>query len=346
MKSLNNYISEGLFGNLGIDTEIDKEALKDWIVNNYGPSVNNGGRKPEKIIIGDKDGVPIIDVSSVLQINTNPEYSVAPDGVLPEYCKQILFNRSFNHIRVDSDKRNPFRSFKNLPSALKTDKENSIIFVDLNGDYDTLDFGDIKSYVVLNINKGVTVKRISNIAHSSGLSFSGFSNLADINAILGSFDNCKFSSENIHIYKEDNIKIKTTPQSLSDYVTYVQKLGLYYIIKDTTRPVFNQAGLKLNRNPGYLNFDIPSYSNMSFEFLKYIDPTKIQLISLNDFRRKDIIIPEEDLKSLPRGVLLSIPWVSSMTDELAYYENLKDALGAVVFTEKNFSFSYIYFVKK
>lgn len=356
MKSLNNYISEGIYGNLGIDTAIEKEARRDWVVNSYCPSI---GLDPEEIIFRDEDEIPIIPaiakIGMKFQINTNPEYDVAPNGMLPEYCKQILFTLFMrdvdSHIDVYSDKRNPLKSFKNLPNILNTDKENIVVSVNLNGNYDTLDFRDIKSNIVLTINKGVTVKRISNIAHCSELIFKDFTDLADISAVLNSFNNCKFTAKQIYINTPSSIKIKTTPQSLSDCVTLVQKLGLYYpinyAVKTTIRPIFSEAGVKLNNNSGCLYFDVFSYQNMSFEFLKYIDPAKIQFISLNDYRsnHNGLIIPEDDLKSLPRGVMISIPWDPSMTSELAYYEGLQDKLGAAAFPDDSF-LGHIYFMKK
>lgn len=144
MKSLNNYISEGIYGNLGISDDIDKEILKEWIVDNYYPSVNNGLRSKE-IIVGDKDGNPVINTGMEFQINTDPKYNVAPDGVLPECCKNLVFNKPISHIVVKSDKHNPFRSFSNLPKCLHTDTVpvmgGQITPIALCGDYDTLDFG-------------------------------------------------------------------------------------------------------------------------------------------------------------------------------------------------------------
>lgn len=342
MKSLNNYILEGIYGNLGIDSAIDKEALRDWIVNSYCPSVNNN-LKSEGIIVGDKAGDPIINTSLTFQIITDPDYDVAPDGVLPEYCKNILFSKPVSHIEVKSDKRNPLRSFSNLPKDLHTDTVPvlgyNLTTIGLSGDYDTLDFSDIKSKIILYICKGINIKQILNITNCDRISFVGFTDLADVNTVLSTFKNCKFDSNQVHFDNPSNIQssisLKTTSQSISEYIQLIQKLGLYCHISDADRHLFKPAKLPLRGYSGYIWLDINLYENLSYGFFKDINPNIIKLIKLTDNRNKNknSIIPEENLKELPKGVMLCIPYDFRRVESVNYYRGFCDTLGAVVWTD-------------
>lgn len=170
-----------------------------------------------------------------------------------------------------------------------------------------------------------------------------FTDLADINAILRTFKKCVFNQFQIYLTTPPNIQndicLKTTTQSLSEYVRLIQKLGLYGRMLEIDRIIFKKLKLPLQKDQGCILFDGNRYNKLSYDFFKDINPNIIKLIKITNScyrdRNKNIIIPEENLRELPKGVMLqiSIPYDLNNVATKNYYEELSNTLGAVTYID-------------
>lgn len=309
MKSLNKYVSESLYSNLGIDDAIDNEALNDWL-KRYQDSLDN------QIVlksVGDKLKIEYdpFAMGCGFIINTDPKFNLAPGGELPDYCKDIEFTKPVYSIGIISDPSNPLKSFGNIPDIFVTDifvkpKFAPTIYIK-EGIINDLDFNNSSvSSVSLDIDlRKVTVHgQIKNIKKLCNLTVR-YNNLESVINLFNSFYKVNTNSFSRLELAQKNaaVAVKVRGDLLNDYVAAIQKNRLYIRNADIARK-YDKICAKMGwsiKPKGVLN--LCDFTTCDIKFLKNINPTKINVInimySLSTY-------PVDDLRLLPKGVLLSL----------------------------------------
>lgn len=313
MKSLNTYLTEGIYNNLGIDDEIAYSELREWC-QSYARAI--GLDDINKIFVnGHTSGRPVINTKIYLSqglfldrflIDTDPKYDLAPKGELPDYCRALTFNSETNlGILVKSNSKNPLRNFNNIPWSIGTSKNNiSTKEIILTGVYDVIDFDNIKCEVILKIRDCKKIKQIKNIHNFKGLylKVDSFDTAVDI---LNSFTGCKLKKDAIVLLDaskyDDDLTI--SGKQLEAYTAAAAKLGFISSnplreVTDTLKKEKQNTYLKNEYNTLWLNqFSVTDYS-----FLKTLDPV-YDVVAIEDNSRE---ISESELRNLPANIMISI----------------------------------------
>ena len=331
MQSLKQAIQESIYGNLGIDKDVEQLAFIDW-AKNYADSVaDKHSVVDSNMTFNNKNNIPTV-VGKSFVINTDPEYNVAPNGELPEYCKDLKFAGYGIDLWVYSDKRNPLRSFKNIPSALKLDAANYTNCIHLFGEYDTLDFSDIKCRVEIGLGSNFKVNQITGLSNVIDIYFFNKITLDKLNDILRACKDCDFTTKgnfNSDIYitkisrvrKNGTVKI-SNPKQIVEYIKLVQDKAINLKYLSLSSKILSEPYHTWHVDEGYcidLSFenDIWYYYNISdTSFLSAVDPKKVKYIKL-----PECYLTEKDLENLPEGVVLIITWPGHIGNRI---KNLKE----------------------
>lgn len=354
MRTLKQILQENIYGNLGIDKDVEQLAFLDW-AKNYADSVaDKQDLADSNMTFNNKNNIPIVDGKSFI-INTDPKYEVAPNGELPDYCKDLKFMRYGIDLWVYSDKRNPLRSFKNIPSALKLDVENYTNCIHLFGEYDTLDFSDIKCKIEIGLGSDFKVNQITGLSNVSDIYFFNKITLDKLNDILRACKDCDFTTKGnfdsvariakiSRVRKNGTVKI-SNPKQLAEYIKLVQEKTINLKYLSLSSEILSEPYHTWHADGGYcidlsLENDIwANYKISDTSFLSAVDPKKVKYIKL-----PECYLTEKDLENLPEGVVLIITWpghignrnknLKEHYDNITDYSVIMDSYSGYIFIKK------------
>lgn len=354
MRQLKQVLQESIYGNLGIDKDIERAQLIEW-AKNYADSVADKQDLADSNMTFNKNNTPTVDGKSFI-INTDPEYNIAPNGELPEFCKDLNFARYGIDLWVYSDKRNPLRSFKNIPAALKLDVPNYTNCIHLFGEYDTLDFSDIKCKVEIGLDSKFKANTITGLSNVSDIYFFNKITLDKLNDILRTCKDCDFTvnkddfasiphiTKIARVKKAGTVKISNSKQ-IAEYIKLAQDktIDLRYVGLDSA--MLSEPYHAWHVDGGYcieLSLENPiwySYNISDGSFLSAIDPKKVKYVKL-----PECYLTEKDLENLPEGVILIITWAGHMFnkninlrkhyDNITGYDVLVDNYNGYIYIKK------------
>lgn len=333
MKSLNKYVSESLYDNIGVSTAIDKENLNNWL-KRYQDSLDN------QIALKSVDDKLKIEpdpfVGSAFIINTDPKFNLAPSGVLPDYCKYIEFTKPVYNIDVISDPRNPLKSFDNIPEVFINSRFVVPKIYIKEGIINDFDFSNINA-VSLDIDlKNVTVHgQIKNIKKLCSITVK-YDNVESVINLFNSFykvNTDSFTQLEL-LQKNASATVKASGDLLNNYVTAIQKTKLYIRNVDVLKR-YNKICTKMGwsiKPKGVLN--LCDFTTCDMKFLKSINPTKINVINIWYSLSTYSI---DELRLLPKGVLLSLDRYHSAPRYIDqdFFKNLPKDEFAVKCTDDN-----------
>lgn len=321
MQTLFQHINEGLYGNLGIDTEIDKEVLRDWLLR-YSTSFGAQGDR----ILYQRDGVvsivPTADIKDFV-IRTEPERDLVPDGVLPEYCKDITFTKNPWSIAIWSDSRNPLKSLDNIPNQILTQRRSRFTINIEKGVVNDLDFGAIGNTeldLVVNLTQAKVLGQLKNIGCLDRLMVV-YDDLNDVVRLYNVFKNVK-TAKTFYVRLSNIIGLdtKVSGDVLSDYVTAITKAKMYDVNPTNIRHYKDwDSSCGWGVHPkSVLGFDYFAVGDL--KFLKDVDPKKINVVTVLKPKATYSI---DELRLLPKGVMLALSTImKNYRPDVDYFTSL------------------------
>lgn len=309
MRSLNTYLTENIYSNLGIDDEIAFSEVREWC-KSYARAI--GLSNTNKIFAGTHtSGWPIINSNTPqyqgdFVIDTDPKYNLAPGGELPNYCKSLAFEPKLDFdILVKSNPKNPLKNFNNTPLSIDISKNCiSVKSIILTGDYDTIDFDNIKCGVTLKIRNCNKIKQIKNIHDFEGL-YLDVNSIADATDVLNSFTGCKLKKDPIIRLYIPKISgdLTVSGKQLEAYTKAAVRLGFinsisFWDVTDVLKRYKLHAYLKAK----YTTLWLEQFNVTDCSFLKTLDPV-YDVVAFADNGRE---ISESELRDLPAGIILYI----------------------------------------
>ena len=210
MKTLNTYITENIYSNLGIDSAIDNETINNWL------AIYNAQYKVDSMFVLRNDN-GVITGNSCNMIIADPR--LLEDGHLPK----LNFKLRTDDYLVISIRCPEFRSFENLPEVTR-------LCIDIDSDRITgvkdLDFSTIKNckYLDISIYGNTGLKSIGKIAQKINLL--KLINVDNTPALLDSMSGNIFATYNKKVYTKGlNIAYDFTknPSDIKSLNTFFKK---------------------------------------------------------------------------------------------------------------------------
>ena len=321
MKTLFQHITEGLYNNLGIDTAVDKELLRDWLLR-YSTSFGAPG---DRILTRNTGAVSIVPTADIRDfvIRTEPESALVPDGVLPEYCKDITFTKSPWGIAIWSDSRNPLKTLDNIPNQILK-QTRSIFTINIEkGVINDLDFsaiGDIELDLVVTLTQAKIRGQLKNIGCLDRLTVM-YDDLNDVVKLFNSFKNVKTTRKfYVRLSNINGNDTKVTGDVLSDYVTAITKAKMYDVNPTNLRHYKDwDSSCEWGVKPkSIIAFDYFAVGDM--KFLKDVDPKKINVIGI---LKPETTYSIDELRLLPKGVILALSTImKNYRPDVGYFTGL------------------------
>lgn len=290
----------------------------------YSSSFGTAGDR----ILTQRDGVvsivPTTDIKDFV-IRTEPERDLVPDGVLPEYCKNITFTKDPWSIAIWSDSRNPLRSLDNIPEQILKQQRTTFSINIEKGVVNDLDFsaiGNTELDLTVNLTQAKVLGQLKNIGCLYRLTII-YDDLNDVVRLYNSFKNVKTTKKfyvRLNNPNKPNGFYKVSGDVLSDYVTAITKAKMYEINPNIIRYYKDWDssrgwGVKPK---SILGFDYFAVGDL--KFLKYVDPKKINVVNI---LMPEKTYPIDELRLLPKGVMLLIgTFIKEYYPDVDYFTSL------------------------